>query len=152
VNDARTLARRISTLSPGASVKLTLVRGGKEEVVTLTLGEMPKERQANAGTQERELNGADVPKLGLSLAPGNQVAGSSGEGVVVTQVDPDGPAAERGFKTGDVILDVGGATVSTPNDVKKALADAKGAGKKTVLMRVKSEGGTRFVALPIGTA
>ena len=38
VNDARTLARRISTLSPGASVKLTLVRGGKEEVVTITLG------------------------------------------------------------------------------------------------------------------
>jgi len=152
VNDARSLARRISTLSPGASVKLTLVRGGKEEVVTITLGEMPKERQANAGTQERELNGGDVPKLGLSLAPANQVAGSSGEGVVVTQVDPDGPAAERGFKTGDIILDVGGATVSTPSEVKKALADAKGAGKKTVLMRVKSEGGTRFVALPIGNA
>jgi serine protease Do len=152
VNDARSLARRISTLSPGASVKLTVVRGGKEEVVTLTLGEMPKERQANAGTQERELNGADVPKLGLSLAPANQVAGSSGEGVVVTQVDPDGPAAERGFKTGDIILDVAGATVSTPADVKKALADAKGAGKKTVLMRVKSEAGTRFVALPIGNA
>ena len=152
VNDARSLARRISTLSPGASVKLTLVRGGKEEVVTITLGEMPKERQANAGTQERELNGGDVPKLGLSLAPANQVAGSSGEGVVVTQVNPDGPAAERGFKTGDIILDVGGATVSTPSEVKKALADAKGAGKKTVLMRVKSEGGTRFVALPIGNA
>jgi len=152
VNDARSLARRISTLSPGASVKLTLVRGGKEEVVTITLGEMPKERQANSGTQERELNGGDVPKLGLSLAPANQVAGSSGEGVVVTQVNPDGPAAERGFKTGDIILDVGGATVSTPSEVKKALADAKGAGKKTVLMRVKSEGGTRFVALPIGNA
>ena len=152
VNDARSLARRISTLSPGASVKLTLVRGGKDEVVTITLGEMPKERQANAGTQERELNGGDVPKLGLSLAPANQVAGSSGEGVVVTQVNPDGPAAERGFKTGDIILDVGGATVSTPSEVKKALADAKGAGKKTVLMRVKSEGGTRFVALPIGNA
>jgi serine protease Do len=152
VNDARSLARRISTLTPGASVKLTVVRGGKEEVVTLTLGEMPRERQANAGTQERELNGADVPKLGLSLAPANQVAGSSGEGVVVTQVDPDGPAAERGFKTGDIILDVAGATVSTPADVKKALADAKGAGKKTVLMRVKSEAGTRFVALPIGNA
>ncbi len=152
VKDARSLARRISTLSPGASVKLTMMRGGKEEVVTLTLGEMPKDRQANAGTEERELPGADVPKLGLSLAPAKQVAGASGQGVVVTQVDPDGPAAERGFKTGDVILDVGGATVSTPADVKKALADAKGAGKKTVLMRVKSEGGTRFVALPIGNA
>ena len=152
VKDARSLARRISTLSPGASVKLSLMRGGKEEVVTLTLGEMPKDRQANAATEEREMPGADVPKLGLSLAPAKQVAGASGQGVVVTQVDPDGPAAERGFKTGDVILDVGGTTVSTPADVKKVLADAKGAGKKTVLMRVKSEGGTRFVALPIGSA
>jgi serine protease Do len=152
VKDARSLARRISTLSPGTSVKLTMVRGGKEDVVTLTLGEMPKERQAANGSEEREMPGADVPKLGLSLAPAKQVAGSSGEGVVVTQVDPDGPAAERGFKTGDVILDVGGSTVATPADVKKALADAKGAGKKTVLMRVKSEAGTRFVALPIGNA
>jgi serine protease Do len=113
---------------------------------------MPNERQANAGTEEREMPGADVPKLGLSLAPAKQVAGSSSEGVVVTQVDPDGPAAERGFKTGDVILDVAGSSVSTPADVKKALASAKSAGKKTVLMRVKSEGGTRFVALPIGNA
>jgi serine protease Do len=152
VKDARALARKISTLSPGATANLTVVRGGKEQVVAVPLGEMPKERQANAGTQDREVPGADVPKLGLSLAPANQVAGSNGEGVVVTQVDPDGPAAERGFKTGDVILDVGGTTVASPADVKKALSDAKTSGKKTVLMRVKSEAGTRFVALPIGNA
>ncbi|MBV9237732.1 MAG: PDZ domain-containing protein, partial [Xanthobacteraceae bacterium] len=129
-----------------------VVRGGKEQAIAVTLGEMPKERQANAGTQDPEVPGADVPKLGLSLAPANQVAGSNGEGVVVTQVDPDGPAAERGFKTGDVILDVGGTTVASPADVKKALSDAKTSGKKTVLMRVKSEAGTRFVALPTGNA
>src|SRR5215831_8708848 len=40
VKDARSLARRVSTLSPGASVKLTVVRGGKEEVVAVTLAEM----------------------------------------------------------------------------------------------------------------
>ncbi len=152
VKDARALARKISTLSPGATANLTVVRGGKEQAVAVTLGEMPKERQAMAGTQDHDAPGADVPKLGLSLAPANQVAGSNGQGVVVTQVDPDGPAAERGFKTGDVILDVGGTTVASPADVKKALADAKSSGKKTVLMRVKSEAGTRFVALPIGTA
>jgi serine protease Do len=152
VKDARTLSRRVSALAPGAAIKLTVVRGGKEEMVTVTLGEMPKDRQANAGTEEREMPGADVPKLGLTLAPAKQVAGSAGDGVVVTQVDPDGPAAERGFKTGDVILDVAGAKVATPADVKKALVEAKGAGKKTVLMRIKSEGGTRFVALPIGNA
>ncbi|MFZ0837758.1 MAG: Do family serine endopeptidase, partial [Xanthobacteraceae bacterium] len=152
VKDARALARKISTLSPGATANLTIVRGGKEQAIAVPLGEMPKERQAMAGTQDREVPGADVPKLGLSLAPANQVAGSNGEGVVVTQVDPNGPAAERGFKTGDVILDVGGTTVANPADVKKALSDAKTSGKKTVLMRVKSEAGTRFVALPIGNA
>ena len=67
-------------------------------------------------------------------------------------MSPDGPAAEHGFKTGDVILDVAGKTVSSPADVRKALADARGANKRTVLMRVKSDETTRFVALPIGRA
>ena len=70
----------------------------------------------------------------------------------MTQVDPDGPAAERGFKTGDVILDVGGATVASRPTSRRRSPTPKTLGKKTVLMRVKSEAGTRFVALPIGTA
>jgi serine protease Do len=156
VKDARTLARRISSLQPGTSVKLTVVRDGKEDTTTLTLGELPKERQARAnandGDQEREVPGAGLPSLGLTLAPAGKVAGASGPGVVVTDVDQNGPAAERGFKTGDVILDVGGAQVTSPADVRKALADAKSAGKRTVLMRVKSGDATRFVALPVGNA
>ena len=79
-------------------------------------------------------------------------AGRQRAGVVVTEVDPDGPAADLGFKTGDVILDVAGKTVATPADVRKALDDARTEGKRTVLMRVKSEQGTRFVALPLGRA
>ena len=55
-----------------------------------------------------------MPQLGLTLAPAGQVAGSGSEGVVVTEVDPDGAAAEHGFETGDVILEVGGKTVATP--------------------------------------
>jgi serine protease Do len=154
IRDARTLARRISSLPPGASVKLTVLRGGKEDVVNLTLGELPDDRQANAGAsgEDRELPGGGLPTLGLQLAPASKVSGASEEGVVVTNVDPNGPAAERGFKTGDVILEVGGAKVSTPADIRKALTDAKGAGKRSVLMRVKSEQGTRFVALPVGNA
>jgi serine protease Do len=86
------------------------------------------------------------------LAPGSSVAGSSGEGVVVVNVDPDGPAAERGFKAGDVILEVAGKKVANPGDVRKVLADVRGQGKRTVLMRVKSGESTRFVALPLGRA
>src|SRR4029079_11934750 len=47
---ARTLPRRISSMAPNTSVKLAVFRGGKEETVTLALGELPKERQARAET------------------------------------------------------------------------------------------------------
>ena len=96
--------------------------------------------------------GTDVPKLGLMLAPAGQVAGSGSEGVVVTDVDPNGLASEHGFKTGDVILDVGGKKVANPADVRTAIADAHKAGKRTVLMRLKSDEATRFVAIPIARA
>ena len=147
VTDARNLARRISSMSPGTSVKLGVIRGGKEDTLTLTLGELPKERQARAETEPRGNPGVEVPKLGLSLAP----ARNGGEGVVVTQVDPNGTASDR-FQTGDVILDVNGKTVSSPADVRKAVTDAQSDGKRSVLMRVKSNQGTRFVAVPLGNA
>ena len=147
VDDARNLARRISALAPGTSVKLGVLRNGHEDNLTLTLGELPKERQAGAGTEDREAPGADVPKLGLSLAP----ARNGGEGVVVTQVDPNGVAGHR-FQTGDVILDVNGKSVSSPADVRQAVSDAESGGKKSVLMRVKSNQGMHFVAVPLGKA
>jgi serine protease Do len=49
-----------------------------------------------------------------------------------------------------VILDVAGAAVSSPGDVRKALSSAQADGKRTVLMRVKSGQGMRFVAVPLG--
>ena len=89
----------------------------------------------------------DGPRLGLSLAPGG-----SEPGVVIAEVDPSGPAADFGFRPGDVILDVSGKAVATPGDVRKALGEARAEGKHSVLMRVKSEQGTRFVAIPLGHA
>jgi serine protease Do len=129
VRDARTLARRISSMAPGTSVKLSVYRGTKEEQLSLVLGELPKERQARASTEENR----DTPSTDL-------------------QVEQDGAAAAHGFKTGDVILDVGGKTVNAPADVSRAMNEAKTGGKRTVLMRVKSEQGTRYVAIPVGDA
>jgi serine protease Do len=148
VTDARNLARRISAMAPGTSVKLGIIRGGREETLTLTLGELPKERQARAGSEERAApSSVEVPKLGLSLAP----ARNGGEGVVVTEVDPNGTASDQ-FQTGDVILDINGKAVSSVADVRKAVSDAQSDGKRSVLMRVKSSQGTRFIAVPIGNA
>ena len=153
VPDARTLARRISGMPPATAVKIGVFRNGREEVLSMTLGELPKERQASAETNKNhDQQGTNLPRLGLSLAPAADVSGAGNQGVVVTQVDPDGAAAAHGFKTGDVILDVGGKVVNAPADVRRAMNDAKSGGRRTVLMRVKSEQGTRFVAMPLGDA
>jgi len=145
--EARTLARRISALAPGTSVKLGVLRNSREDTLTLTLGELPQERAARANVEQQDNQGTDVPRLGLSLAP----AKNGGEGVVVTSVDPNGAAGDR-FKSGDVILDINGKLVSSPAEVRKAVADAHAGGKRTVLMRVKSGQATRFVAVPLGNA
>jgi serine protease Do len=152
VKDARDLAKKIGATTPGSTVKLGVVRKGEEKTFALTLADFPKEQQQARAGGEPEQSGDNTPALGLTLAPASSVAGSSGDGVVVVNVDPDGPAAERGFKAGDVILDVGGKKVSNPDDVRKVLADARTQGKRTVLMRVKSGESTRFVALPLGRA
>ncbi len=151
VKDARDLAKKISSLPPGSNVKLGVVSKGADKNMTVTLGELPRDqRQASVAPQEKDSSGTEVPRLGLSLAPAGKVAGAGSDGVVVTQVDPDGPAAAQGFRTGDVILDVAGKRVGNPEEVRKAFADARSGGKRTVLLRVKSGDNTRFVAVPLG--
>ena len=154
VRDARDLAKKISSLPPGSSVKLNVISKGSEKTLTMTLGELPRDQRqaARAAPDDRDSDstGTQVPRLGLSLRPAGDVAGAGSEGVVVVQIDPDGPAAAQGFRTGDVILDVAGKRVVNAEDVRKAFADARTGGKRTVLLRVKSGEGTRFLAVPLG--
>src|SRR6185437_6107238 len=128
VKDSRQLAQTIGMMAPEANVKLTVMHKGEVKTMNLTLGKMPNERTAKAETHSKTAQNG-VPHLGLSLAPASDVAGAGGKGVAVVGVDPDGPAAEHGFTTGDIILDVGGKTVGNVSDVRKALTEAKANGR-----------------------
>lgn len=146
VDSARELSRKIAGMKPGAKVELSYLRGGKSDVATVTLGSLPGD---NAKVASREEDGSGQIRLGLGLAPAAQV-GLSDEGVAVVQVDPDGPAAAKGIEQGDLILDVGGQSVSSPSDVVAQVRSAEKTGRKAVLMRVKSaKGQTRFVAISL---
>jgi serine protease Do len=152
VKDARELARTIGGLAPGNAVKLNVLQKGQDKVINLTLGQLPNTIEAKANVEEDKgttKKGVDVPKLGLTVAPANSVAGAGKEGVVVTEVDPKSAAAERGFKEGDVILEVGGKSVGTAGEVREAIDAARTDNKNSVLMRVKSGGSSRFVAVPL---
>jgi serine protease Do len=148
IKDSRELVQKIGAMSPGASVRLGIIRDRNAQTINVTLAQMQNQEQAKADTDQQE-SSQSTPRLGLSLAPAREAGGK--EGVVVTAVDPDGPAADHGIREGDVILNVGGTAVSTPGEVQKQLAQVRKSGKHQVLMRVKSGDGTRYVALPLAT-
>ena len=150
IKDARELARIIGSFAPGSAVKLDILHKGKSKVVNLTLGLLPNAQEAKADTDEAGKDSTlEVPRLGMTIAPSDKVEGAGKKGVVVTKVDPKSAAADRGFKKGDVILEVAGKIVTTPSDVREAI-EAAGADKKaSVLMRLRSGDASHYVAVPL---
>ena len=152
IKDPRQLAQKIGALAPGRPVTLTVQRDGAARTLAVTLEAMPADRQVRTESVAAP-NGATAdhgPGLGLTLAPAGGVAGAADQGVAVVAVDADGLGAEQGVQVGDVILAVGEQAVSKPDDVSQRLADLRKAGKRNVLMRIKSDQGTRYIALPLG--
>ncbi len=142
VRDSREVVRTIITLRPGATATIGVIRKGEEKSFDVTLGNTPEQREANAAAELPRQKGASVPRVGVSVAP---VA----EGVIVTSVDPDGPAADQGLASGDVILQADGKRVAGAVDLRNTVEAAQKAGKRALLMRVKSSDGVKFVAVPL---
>ena len=157
IADSRDLARKIAELNPATDVNLAIVRYGEKRDVTMKLGTFPSNKQLAALEEDKPDAGQQMKDLGLSLAPAAKFPGAGEEGVVITEVDPQSDAADKGLKPGDVILAVAGVNVSNPADVaagvKKAMDGAK-SDKDTVkvLMQVKTGDQTRFVALSLKKA
>ncbi|ACB95853.1 Do family serine endopeptidase [Beijerinckia indica] len=146
IDGPRELARKIAALGPGKSTNLMYWHDGSEKTVAVKLGNLPNDKEAKADITTRPDKNV-LGDLGLTLAPAAQVPGAGDEGVVVSDIDPDGVAAQKGLRVGDVILEAGGHAVSRPAEIGATLSTAKKDGRKAVLMRVKNREGTRYVAL-----
>ncbi len=87
-------------------------RTASQKTASMTLGSLPADQQqANAEDSSQDKNGAaSLSSFGLTLAPATAVDGAGRRGVVVTDVDPDGVAAQKGLRQGDVILEAGGTS------------------------------------------
>ena len=148
VKDAADLTIRIGSFKPNDKVELTYLRNGEEKTAQITLADQKNEKVAKADQSQKE-QGA---QLGIQIAPAKDVAGAGDKGVAIVGVDPNGTAAEQGLATGNVILDVSGKPVSTPEDVRSGIASAKSQGKRAVMMRIQTADGARFVAVPFPKA
>lgn len=147
VDGPRELARKIASLGPDAKAQLTFWHDGAEKKADVKLGTLPNNDQVAKAEIQGDNDKALVNQLGLQLAPAASIPGAGKVGVVVSDVDPDGAGAQKGLKVGDVILEAAGHAVSAPADITTALNAAKADGRKAILLRVKSDQGTRFVAI-----
>ena len=154
VDGPRELASKIAALGPDKSAQITYLHDGSQKTADVKLGSLPADQQEARNTTGNNDNGgrSSLHDFGLTLAPASAVPGAGKQGVVVADLDPDGVAAQKGLREGDVILDAGGKTVSRPADVSAALSEAKKDGRKAVLLRVKTGDSTHFLALATNPA
>ena len=149
VENIRELPRMVAKAPVGESTTFKVFRDGKELTIDAVLASIPETGQTKKMT-------APTPRkdrLGLRLAPLNQeirtALGHQGDGVLVEEVLPSSPAARKGLKAGDVILKVGNATVTSPEDVIEEVKKMKSK-EKPVLLLVQRKDNQRYVALKTG--
>ena len=143
----RDLARVIASYTPGTNITLTVWRNGEELTLSTSLDKLPEDPANN----DRIFNSGEnqeTAKLGLGLKSA-KAAGVAEGGVIITAISPGSVAFGKGLRVGNIILEVSGKEVDTPNDITESIQDAKNVGRKAILMRLRSGESSRYVAFPI---
>jgi serine protease Do len=161
VKEMHNLPRIVADAEVGKEVPVVIWRDGKEATVLAVLAERPADAQLAAVDPAKPVDTTkptDIAGLGLKIAPFSQdlkdkfSLQDGQKGVVITDVSPNTPAAERGLKPGDVIMEVQQGEVNSPADVQKQVDAARGADRKFVLMLIQREGGVQYVPLSLTKA
>ncbi len=163
VKEMRTLPRVVAETEIGKQVPVVVWRDGKEMTLQASIAELPDDvQQASATpTPQAPKKPADtamaITGLGMKLATISSdlrtkyTIGADQKGVVVTDVTPNGPAAARGLKAGDVVVEVQQESVATPQDVEDRVQKYRKMSRKTVLMLVQNSDGLRWVPVALTT-
>lgn len=156
VNQMRRLPRVVADTEVGKTVPVKLWRDGKEITVKVEVAALQEEEAKTASAKpgpEKARGSEAIAPLGLSVAGIDQQArerydlGDDAKGVVVTTVDPNGPAADQGVRPGEVIVEIGQEEVGNPGQLASKVAEAQEKGRKSVLLLIEGQGGLRFVAI-----
>jgi len=158
VKDMHALPLIVADSAVGDSVPVLVWRNGKRVKLTARLAEKPDDVQ-DASTTEKpkvdETKPTDISGLGMKLAPitpelkDKFQLNAKQKGVVITEVAPNGTAADRGLKPGDVVVEVQQAEVTTPADVQKRIDAVRNENRKSVLLLIQRQDGLQWVPLSL---
>ncbi len=154
IPEMRALPRIVAETEVGKEVDVKVWRKGETKTLKVTLGELEKAEQvasvdptAAPENKERALSSLGL-KLSAITPELREKYGIKGEkGVVVTEIEEGGSAAEKGLRAGDVIIEVSQEEVETPADVAEKVNEVQENERKSVLLLVKRGEDLRFVAV-----
>ncbi len=162
VKDSRELPKIVAATAVGREVSVIVMRGGKEQELKVTLGRLEdgeKQASLDAGKGDKgPAPGASSVQKALGMELGAVTADARKkfnlkegmDGVLVTSVEPNSPAAEKRIAAGDRILEINQDAVSKPEDVARKLKELRDQGRKSALLFVASpQDDKRFVPLPL---
>ncbi len=158
LKEMRTLPRVVAETPIDAHVPVDIWRSGKRQTIQVVVAEMPDdEKPADAvKTPKAPTNPSmDFPALGMHVAPLTDAArqkykiDAQQKGIVITDVTPEGAAADHGLKPGDVVVEVAQTPVATPADMQRRIDEARTNSGKPVLLLVQGQDGLRWVPLPL---
>ena len=162
VTTMRGLPKIVAQTPIGRSVDVDVLRKGEKKTVQVAIGRLEEEdnsdddnkKKSEQPSKEAPVSGTSI--IGLKLSALTDEARTKYNidrklnGVIVEEVDPQSPAAQKGVKAGDVIVEAGQDPITKPEDVARSVDKIKKAGRKAVLLRVEDgKGDLRFIAVPL---
>jgi serine protease Do len=146
VTDAGQLTVLVTNLSPGAVATLDVIRDGQPMTIKVTLGERPADinsvGQGGGSVQQGTLRGIDVQNLTPSIRDQFGLPPNV-NGVIISQLDPNSPAAQNGLQEGDVIESINRQAVRNVGDFNRLAAQAKG----QTLLRINRQGQGAYIVI-----
>ncbi len=156
VKSAGDLTRRVADAPIGQAVPVIVLRDGRTETLAVTLGRREEAEAAVVpASSAKPEEPREMESLGMTLAPLNDELrarlglDASAEGLAILSVDQASEAFAKGLREGEVITQVNQNGVTRLQDLEDRIAEAKAAGRKSVLIMVRRGGDPRFVALSI---
>jgi len=147
VDDTADLRNRVAMTPPGRTVPFEIIRDGKKKTLSVTIGEQPSDfspLSRKAGAQS-PLSAMGLTLQDLTPALAEQFGYKQGQGVLISDVDPDSPAGRVGLRAGQLIEEVNKVRVHNLGQLKKALSRSRRPGQ--VLLRVRSGEMSQYVVL-----
>jgi serine protease Do len=148
VKDSRDLARQVAGMAPNSPVEIGYLRNGKPESAHVTIAQLKDQPKPKREAPPQSGTNPQSSRLGIAVAPAARVMGIGEQGVAIIRVDPGGKGAEVGLRPGDVIVQLAGKDVSSPEEVTSAFEAATAQKKEHVLALVRRDDREMFIALP----